>query len=83
MGYYLTVLDYTDMQKYVQVIGVWDDHDFGSNNGGGDLPSKDIMRDVFLDFIKEPLDSDRRLQTGTGTFYFFVSRLIQESSRTI
>lgn len=43
------------MQKNgTKVIGVWDDHDYGINDGGKDFFLKNITRDIFLDFIKEP-----------------------------
>ena len=44
-----------------KVLGVWDDHDYGINDGGAEFARKDEMRDVFLDFVDEPLDSPRRL----------------------
>lgn len=40
---------------------MWDDHDYGINNGGAEYKLKYIMREVFLDFLKEPKDSERRL----------------------
>lgn len=36
------------------MIGVWDDHDYGKNDAGGEFKGKDVSRDVFLDFIDEP-----------------------------
>ena len=47
------------------MIGIWDDHDFGKNDGGKELKDKDKNRNLWLDFIDEPADSERRLQTGT------------------
>jgi alkaline phosphatase D len=49
--------------KKIKVIGVWDDHDYGANNMDGSFKKKYIMRDVFLDFIEEPKNSQRRLET--------------------
>lgn len=46
------------------VLGVWDDHDFGKNNGGKEFPGKRIVQDIFLDFLGEPKDSPRRRQEG-------------------
>ena len=37
-----------------QIIGVWDDHDYGVNDGGGDYEFKNYTRDWFLDFLEEP-----------------------------
>ena len=44
---------------------VWDDHDYGQNDSGRDFEMKDQNRDLWLDFIGEPEDSERRLQRGT------------------
>jgi alkaline phosphatase D len=47
------------------VIGVWDDHDYGLNDAGTEMPFKQRNRELWLDFINEPADSDRRLQSDT------------------
>jgi len=44
-----------------RVVGVWDDHDYGRNNGGREFVRKDFMRDLYMDFIDEPKNSSRRL----------------------
>ena len=59
---------YNEMKKKTKVIGVWDDHDFGANNGNMHFSKKDINRDIFLDFLDEPKDSLRRLEKGTGIY---------------
>ena len=43
-------------------MAVWDDHDYGVNDGGGDFPAKEISRKAFLDFFNEPMASDRWIQ---------------------
>lgn len=40
---------------------MWDDHDYGVNNGGKRFVRKHLVREVFLDFLGEPRDSDRYL----------------------
>ncbi len=50
------------------MIGVWDDHDFGLNDGDHTFSKKDLQRDAFLDFIGEPKDTPRRLENGTAIF---------------
>lgn len=54
------------MTKNTKVVGVWDDHDYGKNDGGKDWKAKDLVRDIFLDFVGEPNDTERRLQKGTS-----------------
>lgn len=47
------------------IDGVYDDHDYGVNDGGGDFEHKDAARALFLDHIVQaPADSPRRSQPG-------------------
>ena len=45
-------------------LAVWDDHDYGSNDGGGDFPHKAVAKDLFLDFWKVPATDVRRSREG-------------------
>lgn len=47
--------------KLKNVVGIWDDHDYGLNNAGKEFPDRDRNREHFLNFLGEPSDSDRRL----------------------
>jgi alkaline phosphatase D len=38
--------EYTKLVENVPVIGIWDDHDYGMNNGGRDNPDKVEMQKV-------------------------------------
>jgi alkaline phosphatase D len=42
----------------------WDDHDYGTNDGGRDFPGKAESQRLFLKFWKEPADSPRRRREG-------------------
>ena len=53
------------MAEKTKIIGMWDDHDFGSNNEGKDFSLKHQNRDLFLDFLDEPATTERRYQKGT------------------
>jgi alkaline phosphatase D len=48
------------MASKTKVIGVWDDHDYGNNNGGGSFALKVPMKELFLEFLDEPQDSPVR-----------------------
>ena len=48
-----------------KVIGVWDDHDFGVNDGDKTLQGKTRVRKHFLDFLDEPKDSERYLDVDS------------------
>jgi alkaline phosphatase D len=55
-------------QEGLNVIGVWDDHDYGANNGDRDLKWKYQVRDIFLNFIGEPQDTIRRFEKHRGIY---------------
>ena len=42
------------------MIGVWDDHDYGVNDGDATYPQKVLQKQIFLDYMDEPKDSERR-----------------------
>ena len=62
---------YSTLASLVKVIGVWDDNDYGVNNGGKEYPQKDAAQGLLLDFLDEPADSPRRKQRGVYTSYVF------------
>jgi len=55
-------------ESLVQVVGVWDDHDYGTNNGDRTFKHKHEMRELFLDFIKEPQNTLRRREKQRGIY---------------
>ena len=56
---------YRSLRQNTKIIGVWDDNDMGKNGGGAEFKLKDRNREIFLDFIGEDKDTERRLQKGT------------------
>ncbi|KAL4159991.1 hypothetical protein PRNP1_000563 [Phytophthora ramorum] len=61
--------DYTAFVSRTPVIGIWDDHDYGINDGGKHFTYREQSQQVFLDFMGEPEDSPRRKQEGIYTSY--------------
>jgi alkaline phosphatase D len=53
------------------VIGTWDDHDFGLNDGGREWTMKDSAQQALLDFLDEPADSPRRRRAGVYESYTY------------
>jgi len=49
------------------VEAIWDDHEFGINDGGGDYPHKDETEKMFLEFWEIPEDDVRRTRPGLYT----------------
>lgn len=56
--------DYAEFRKNIEVIGTWDDHDYGLNDGGIEYSKKAASQQLFLDFIDVPKDDKRREQEG-------------------
>lgn len=47
-----------------RVWGVWDDHDYGNNDGGASYVHREQAKKIYLDFIDEPKQSIRWNQEG-------------------
>lgn len=62
---------YQNLVKNIPIIGTWDDHDYGQNNVGKENPIKKASMQMFLDFIGEPKESQRRQQEGVYTSYTY------------
>lgn len=43
-----------------QIMAIWDDHDFGVNDGGREYPQKEASRQLMLDFFNVAADAPRR-----------------------
>jgi len=65
------VEDYITFKSQTPIVGIWDDHDFGKNNGGEDYPDKKLSQQYALDFLEETVNSFRRKQEGLYTSYDF------------
>jgi alkaline phosphatase D len=59
--------EYQKLKENVPMLAVWDDHDYGINDGSGDFIYKDESQQLFLDFFAEPADSERRKTPGIYT----------------
>lgn len=55
---------YLHLTKKVPILGTWDDHDYGLNDGGVHYKQKDSVQQIFLDFFDVPSDDPRRVQKG-------------------
>lgn len=53
------------------VIGTWDDHDYGLNDGGREWHARDDAQRALLDFLDEPADSPRRRRAGVYESYTY------------
>ncbi len=55
---------YIEFKKHMPIMGTWDDHDYGINDGGENYSQKDSVQQIFLDFFDVPSDDPRRKQKG-------------------
>ena len=46
------------------VVAVWDDHDFGVNDGGAEYVMRDSSETIFHQFFDTPADADSRTRPG-------------------
>lgn len=62
-----------------EILATWDDHDFGAGDGGANYPKRVESEQLFLDFWKEPDDSQRRKHPGiyTAKIYGPVGKRVQ------
>lgn len=63
---------FKQLKEQAELIAIWDDHDFGINDGGKDYPQKEASREIMLDFWQEPEISPRRTrEDGIYTSYLY------------
>ncbi|MBL4773046.1 MAG: alkaline phosphatase family protein [Alcanivoracaceae bacterium] len=55
---------YKHFAKSTEIIGTWDDHDYGLKDGGIEYSKKAESQQIFLDFMGVSKDSPRRKQQG-------------------
>lgn len=58
------VVGYKNIKSKMPIIGTWDDHDYGLNDGGVEFVAKKQSQQKFLDFMDVPDDDPRRTQEG-------------------
>lgn len=56
--------DFAALRREVPALAIWDDHDYGLNDGGADFPHRAASKQAFLRFWREPSDSERRTRDG-------------------
>lgn len=65
--------DYQKIRQNTKIIGIWDDHDYGLNDGGKEYPKKAESEQVLWDFLDVKADSPLRKQEGvysSHTYHF-------------
>lgn len=62
---------YADFVTKTPIIGMWDDHDYGENDGDKNYPKKQESQQIALDFLDVPKDAEVRKREGLYQSYFF------------
>ncbi len=61
-----------DLEK----LAIWDDHDYGKNDGGSEYEYKRLSQEIFMDFWDVPSSDPRRNREGT---YFSKDYIIEKN----
>ena len=67
-----------DWLENIEILQIWDDHDYGLNDGGKNYRHKEISQEIYLNFWKIPQDDQRRNQEGV-----FFSKFVNHNERII
>ncbi len=62
---------YEKLTKMCPVVGTWDDHDYGDNDGNKLFPAKEESKAALLDFLNVPTDAPVRKRPGIYQSYTF------------
>ncbi len=65
--------EYQTLINTIPVIGVWDDHDYGINDGGKNYSKKDESKLLALDFLDAPGTDPRYGHDGLYSSYSMIS----------
>ena len=62
---------YQSLFTSIPVVGVWDDHDYGVNDGGKEYPKRSESRDIMLKFLDVPKSNPVWNREGAYQSYTF------------
>ncbi|PEN14258.1 alkaline phosphatase [Longibacter salinarum] len=62
---------YEALREKAHVLGTWDDHDYGVNDGDRTYAKRDSSQQLFLDFLGVSADSPRRDRKGVYSSHTF------------
>lgn len=60
---------YQRFLEQVPIVGIWDDHDYGVNNGGKEYESKSGSRDLLFEFLDVPKENSAWSREGAYQSY--------------
>jgi alkaline phosphatase D len=75
---WMTQPDFKKIAGATTLFATWDDHDYGRNDAGVHYPWKKESKDIFMQFFKEPAESERRKHEG-----IYKTEYIKQGDKTI
>lgn len=60
---------YQNLTRAMNIYGIWDDHDFGVNDGGRHYPKRKESKKLMLDFLGVPQEAEVRQREGAYQSY--------------
>lgn len=70
--------NYLKLTNKISVTGIWDDHDYGLNDGGKEHLIKDQAQQIYLDFLNVSKEDVRRKRKGV-----YHSKTIEKNGNTV
>ncbi|WP_297336070.1 alkaline phosphatase D family protein [Algoriphagus sp.] len=64
---------YQELRNSTAIIGIWDDHDYGINDGGKYYAKKKESQQLMMDFLDVPKSAPERKREGAYAAYMFGS----------
>ncbi len=64
-------IPYQRMKKYVDVYGIWDDHDYGENDAGKEYKMREESRDLLFKFLELPKSNPAWQREGAYQSHVF------------
>ena len=63
--------EFQALRTAMPLIATWDDHDYGENDAGKEYVLREGSKRLFLEFFREPDETERRKRPGIYTSYVF------------
>ena len=57
-------IPFEKLRETNEIFSIWDDHDYGKNDGGEEFKNKKEAKELFLKFWNIPIDDNRRNREG-------------------
>ncbi|MFT5386207.1 MAG: alkaline phosphatase D [Saprospiraceae bacterium] len=74
--------EYQALLKQCHVVGIWDDHDYGVNDGGKEYPRRKESKKLLLDFLDVPANAAVRSREH-GAFQSYVLGPVDKQVKVI